>query len=82
METFSDLLALCEVKPPVTDEFPAQRPVMRSFDIFFDLHLIKQLSKQARCLWFETPSAHYDVIVMSFTQTGLIDARLRTVYLA
>ena len=27
-------------------EFPTQRPVTRSFDVFFDLRLNKQLSKQ------------------------------------
>ena len=27
-------------------EFPAQRPVTRSFDVFFDLRLNKRLSKQ------------------------------------
>ena len=37
-------------------EFPAQRPVTRSFDIFFDLCLNKRLSKQPRGWWFETPS--------------------------
>ena len=37
METFSVLLALCAGNSPVTDEFPAQRPVTRSFDVFFDL---------------------------------------------
>ena len=41
METFSTLLALCVGNSPVTGEFPAQRPVMVSFDIFFDLHLNK-----------------------------------------
>ena len=30
---------------PVPGEFPAQRPVTRSFDVFFDLHLIKRSSK-------------------------------------
>ena len=35
-------------------EFPAQRPVTRSFDIFFDLHLNKRLSKQSLGWWFET----------------------------
>ena len=34
METFSLLLAICP------GEFPAQRPVSQSFDVFFDLHLI------------------------------------------
>ena len=36
--------------------FPLQMPVMRSFDIFFDLRLNKRLSKQWKCRWFETPS--------------------------
>ena len=33
MEAFHALLALCEGNPPVTDGFPSQRPVTRSFDI-------------------------------------------------
>ena len=28
----------------------------RNFDVFFDLHLHKRLSKQSWCWWFETPS--------------------------
>ena len=39
-----------------TGEFPAQRPVTRSFDVFFDLRLNKQLSKQSWGWWSETPS--------------------------
>ena len=39
MEMFSALLALCAGKSPVTGELPPQRPVTRSFDVFFDLHL-------------------------------------------
>ena len=39
METFSALLAICARISPVTSEFPAQRPVTRSFDVFLDLHL-------------------------------------------
>ena len=31
-----------------------QRPVTRSFDVFFDLRLNKRLSKQSRGWWFET----------------------------
>ena len=45
METFSALLALCAGNSPVTSEFPAQRPVTQSLDVFFDLRLNKQLSK-------------------------------------
>ena len=37
-------------------EFPAQRPVTRSFDVFFDLSLNKRLSKQSQGWWFETQS--------------------------
>ena len=36
-------------------EFPAQRPVTRSFDVFFDLSLNKRLSKQPPGWWCETP---------------------------
>ena len=39
METFSALLAIYAGNSPVTDEFPAQRPLTRNFDAFFDLHL-------------------------------------------
>ena len=35
--------------------FPSQRPEVRSFDVFFDLRLNKQLSKQWWGWWFETP---------------------------
>ena len=45
MEAFSMLLALCVVNSPITIEFPLQIPVTRSFDVFFDLHLNKRLSK-------------------------------------
>ena len=56
METFSALLAICAGNSPVTGEFPAQRPVTRSFDVFFDLRLNKRLTKQSWGWWFETPS--------------------------
>ena len=56
METFSALLALCAGNSPVTGEFPKQRPMTRSFDVFFDLRLNKRLSKHSWGWWFETPS--------------------------
>ena len=56
METFSLFLAICAENSPVTGEFLTQRPMARSFDVFFDLCLNKRLSKQSRCWWFETPS--------------------------
>ena len=57
METFSALLALCAGNSPVSGEFPAQRPVTRSFDVFYDICLNKRLSKQSWGWWFETPSS-------------------------
>ena len=55
METFSVSLAICAGNSPVIGEFPAQRPVARSFDVFFDLRLNGWLSKQSWGRWFETP---------------------------
>ena len=54
VETFSALLAICAGNSPVHGEFPAQRPVTRSFDVFFDLRPNKRLSKHSRGWWFET----------------------------
>ena len=47
METFSALLAICAGNSPVPGEFPVQRPVTRSFDVFVDLRPTKRLSKQS-----------------------------------
>ena len=57
METFSALLAICAGNSPVTGEFPTQRPVTRSFDVYFDLRPNERLSKQSWCWWFETLSS-------------------------
>ena len=56
IETVSALLGICVGNSPVTGEFPAQRPVARSFDVFFDLCLNQRLNNQTRGWWFETPS--------------------------
>ena len=49
----------------VTGEFPSQRPVTQSFDVFFDLLLDKWLSKQSwgLVIW-GYHHTHYDVTVM------------------
>ena len=57
MEAFSAL--------PVTGEFPSQRPVTRSFDVFFDLQLNKLLNKNLRRWCFRRHRAHYEVTAMS-----------------
>ena len=83
----SALLALqCAGNSPVTGEFPSQRPLVRSFGVFYDLRLNKQLSKQSRRRWFETPSrplwrhcndisysnqVHVKLIVKQLLLTGL-----------
>ena len=45
-------------------EFPAQRPVTRSFDVFFDLRLNKRLSKQREAGDLRRHRSHCDVNVM------------------
>ena len=50
------ITGLCAGTSQVSSAVPAQRPVTWSFDIFFDLHLNKQLSKQWWGWWFETSS--------------------------
>ena len=73
METFSALLALCAKNSPVTGEFPSQRPVTRSFGVFFDLCLSKRLSKQSRRRWFQTPSSslwcHCNVSISNYCES-------------
>ena len=56
METFSALLAPWAGNSPVAGEFPAPKPVTRSFDVYFDLHLNKRLCKQSIRHLFEMPS--------------------------
>ena len=56
METFSALLTICAGNSPVSGEFPAQRPVTRTFDVFFGLRLDERLSKHSWGWWLEMPS--------------------------
>ena len=56
LETFSALLVICAGNSPVPGDFPARRPVMQSFDAFFDLRLNKRLSKHSWGCWYETLS--------------------------
>ena len=56
MEIFFASMAICTGNSPASGEFPAQRPVTRSFDVFFDLCLNKGLRKQSWGWWFETVS--------------------------
>ena len=67
VEPFSALLAFCAGNSPVTGEFPAQRSVTRSFDVFFDLRLRPWTNSWANngdAGDLRRHRAHYDVIVM------------------
>ena len=64
METFSALLAIGAGNSPVTGVFPAQRPVTRSFDVFFDLRLNNGWVNNPEAGDLRRHRAHYDVIVM------------------
>ena len=82
MDMFFALLAFCAGNSPVAGEFPSQRPVTQSFDVFFDLHLNKRLSKQSRRLWFEVPlcssSHHCNVKLVYSGQTKSISWPMMT----
>ena len=59
---------------PVPGDFPTQRPVTRTFNVFFDMRLNKRLSKQWWGWWIETPSRplwrHCNDKVVSGTQSS------------
>ena len=86
MEAFFALLALCGGNSPATGEFPSQRPVTRSFDVFFDLHLNKRLNKQSRRRWFQKPSrpswchCNGDIVIAGGTSVGYSGILTQTVW--
>ena len=64
MEIFSALLANCAENSPVTSEFPAQRPVARSFDVSFIYVWINGWVNNRDAGDLRRHHAHYDVTVM------------------
>ena len=64
MEIFSALLAICAGNSPVPGEFPTQRPVTRSFDVFFDLRLNNDWVNNVEAGDLRRYRAHYNVTVM------------------
>ena len=79
METFSALQALCAGNSPVTSEFPAQRPVTRSFNVFFDLRLINGWVNNREAGDLRRHRGHYDVIVMNLTITDSNNGRCQAI---
>ena len=61
MKAFSALLAICAGNSPAHGEFPTQRPVTRSFDVFFDL---RGWVNNGEAGDLRRHRAHYDVTVM------------------
>ena len=57
-QTIFCVTALGDGDSPVTSEFPSQRPVTQSFDVFFHLCLNKRLRKQYML-------TSYEVIIMA-----------------
>ena len=64
LETFSAIQAFCVGHSPATGEFPAQRPMTRSFDVFYDLGLNKCLTNNREAGDLRRPRTHYTGIVM------------------
>ena len=58
----------------ITGEFPAQKPVTPSFDVFFDLRPNKRLSKQSWAGDLRRHRVYYDVTVINFICVNLVFA--------
>ena len=72
METFSALLAFCAGNSPGTGEFPTQRPVTRSFDVFFDLRRINGWVNKCKAGDLRRIRSHHDVTVMQTSKDWYI----------
>ena len=68
METISVSLYLCAGNSLVTGEFPSQKPVTRSFDVFFDLRAKNDWVNNREAGDLRRHWAHYDVIALFFVE--------------
>ena len=79
MEAFSALLAFWSQNSPVTGEFPSQRPVTRSFDVFlWYAAWINNWVNNREVGDLRQPRAHYDVTVMQSSYDKLRRAMTRS----
>ena len=62
METFSTLLAICAGNSPVPGEFPTQRPVTRSIDVYLICARINGWVNNREAGDLRRHRAHYDVL--------------------
>ena len=72
METFSTLLDLCAGNSPVTGEIPAQRPVTRSFDVFFVVRLNNGWVNNHEADDLRRHRAHHDVTVIMWMPPNIL----------
>ena len=66
METFPALLVFCAGNSPGTGEFPSQRLVMRSFNVFFDLRQKTGSVNNREAGDLRRHGTHYDFTVMFY----------------
>ena len=70
MEIFSASLAICAGNSPVPGEFPAQRPVTRSFDVYLICVRINGWVSNRDAGYLRRNRGHYDVTVMHSVNRG------------
>ena len=70
METSAALMAICAGTSLMTREFPAQRPVTRSFDFFFICVWINSWVNNREAGYLRHRRAHYDVTLMIYNYLG------------
>ena len=76
-ETFSALLVLCEWNSGRRWIPPTQRPVTRSFDVFFDLRLNKHLERNHKGNIRILTESHLNILLMSLNSLRPSDAYMR-----
>ena len=72
METFSVLLAFCVENSPVTGEFPAQRPMTRSFDVSLIFAWTNNWANNGDAGDLRHHRTHYDVTVMATLSSSAV----------
>ena len=72
METFSALLALCAGNSPVTGEFPSQKPVAQSFDIFLICTWTNGWINHRDSGDLRRHRDHYDVTIMEIVAYAIL----------
>ena len=77
MEIFTALLALCVGNSLVTGEFPAQRPVMRSFDVSLICVWINGWVSNHKAGNLRRHRAHYDVTVMQQDKLNILSRNVQ-----